>query len=319
MDRVRLYFKREPSVLAIYVVLALVLTLWVLSNRNLTTLSVTVTISQKVPLVLATIGAAIVIIGRGIDLSVGAVLTIANVTIAAGTARSGSSVPWIFVGLGIALVAGLVNGICVAYLKLPALIVTLATQSILLGTALYILPNPGGAVDRWMKDLPLLIIAGVPLMLLLLILVPLLTWYPLQATRYGTALRSAGGDAAAAFSTGINTQRVEMSTYVLSAFFAGLGGVVMSMNAGSGDPTIGVPYTLNTIAACVLGGVALSGGRGTIAGPIAGALVISFLGSLLFALDINPYWQYVVTGSLLVLAIAAPLIIRGISRRKEFA
>ena len=94
---------------------------------------------------------------------------------------------------------------------------------------------------------------------------------------------------------------------MLAAFFAWLGGVFLTMNAGSGDPSIGVPYTLNAIAAAVIGGVALSGGRGTIVGAVAGALILSFINNLLFALGVNVYWQYLATGVLLLAALAVPV------------
>ena len=316
MRTVRNYFRREPSVLAAWGVLAVIVAIW-LTGTTLNLLSVTIMISQKVPLVLAAIGAAIVIMGRGIDLSVGAVLTVVNTIIAAGTALYGNTVVWIGIGLVVALVAGAVNGICVAWLRLPPLIVTLGVQSILLGTALYILPTPGGAVDDWMKELPLLLVGPLPLMLLIAIAVPLLIWYPLRRSRFGVALLSSGADESAAYASGINVKRTVISSYMLSAFFAGLAGVVMSMNTGSGDPTIGVPFTLNTIAAAVVGGVSLAGGRGTIAGPIAGALVVGFIGNLLFSLGVNPYWQYVVTGVVLIVAIAVPAGLRALRAERQ--
>lgn len=301
------YFRREPAVVTVYAALAIILVAWAVAVPNLSTLAVTVSISQKLPLVIATIGAAIVIMGKGIDLSVGAIITVVNVIIAAG---GSGSFKWILVGLLVAVVAGLVNGVSVAYLGLPPLVVTLATQSILLGVALYILPTPGGIVDSWLTATPLLLVGPIPLSIILIVLIPLMTWYPLQATRYGSALMSTGADATAAYASGIRTKRIVMSSYVLSAFFAGLAGVFITMNTGTGDPIIGVTYTLNTIAAAVVGGISLRGGRGAIAGAIAGALVISFINNLLFSMGINTYWQYVVTGAILILAIALPLIRR---------
>ena len=317
MRTARNYLRREPSVLAAWVVLALIVGIWLAGTSNLSVLSVTIMIGQKVPLVLASIGAAIVIMSRGIDLSVGAVLTVVNTIIAAGTAAHGNSVVWIGVGMGVALAAGAINGLCVAWLRLPPLIVTLAVQSILLGVALYVLPTPGGKVDGWLKDLPLLLVGPVPLMLLIVIAVPLVTWYPLRRSRFGSALLSSGADEGAAYASGINVKKTVVSSYMLSAFFAGLAGVIMSMNTGSGDPTIGVPFTLNTIAAAVVGGVSLAGGRGTIAGPIAGALVVSFIGNLLFSMGVNSYWQYVVTGAVLIVAIAIPAGLRAIRAGRQ--
>ena len=316
MRTMRTYLRREPSVPAAWAVLLVIVLIW-LAGSSVSVLSVTIMIGQKVPLVLASIGAAIVIMSRGIDLSVGAVLTVVNTIIAAGTAAFGNSLAWIGVGLAVALAAGLVNGVCVAWLRLPPLIVTLAVQSILLGVALYVLPTPGGAVDAWLKDLPLVLVGPFPLMLLIVIAAPLLIWYPLRRSRFGTALLSSGADVSAAYASGINVRRTVVSSYVLSALFAGLAGIVMSMNTGSGDPTIGVPFTMNTIAAAVVGGVSLAGGRGTIAGPIAGALVVSFIGNLLFSMGVNSYWQYVVTGAVLIVAIAIPAGLRAIRAGRQ--
>jgi len=183
--------------------------------------------------------------------------------------------------------------------------------------ALYVLPTPGGAVDAWLKDLPLVLVGPFPLMLLIVVAAPLLIWYPLRRSRFGTALLSSGADESAAYASGINVRRTVVSSYVLSALFAGLAGIVMSMNTGSGDPTIGVPFTMNTIAAAVVGGVSLAGGRGTIAGPIAGALVVSFIGNLLFSMGVNSYWQYVVTGAVLIVAIAIPAGLRAIRAGRQ--
>ena len=316
MRTMRTYLRREPSVPAAWAVLLVIVLIW-LAGSSVSVLSVTIMIGQKVPLVLASIGAAIVIMSRGIDLSVGAVLTVVNTIIAAGTAAFGNSLAWIGVGLAVALAAGLVNGVCVAWLRLPPLIVTLAVQSILLGVALYVLPTPGGAVDAWLKDLPLVLVGPFPLMLLIVIAAPLLIWYPLRRSRFGTALLSSGADESAAYASGINVRRTVVSSYVLSALFAGLAGIVMSMNTGSGDPTIGVPFTMNTIAAAVVGGVSLAGGRGTIAGPIAGALVVSFIGNLLFSMGVNSYWQYAVTGAVLIVAIAIPAGLRAIRAGRQ--
>lgn len=316
MRTMRTYLRREPSVPAAWAVLLVIVLIW-LAGSSVSVLSVTIMIGQKVPLVLASIGAAIVIMSRGIDLSVGAVLTVVNTIIAAGTVAFGNSLAWIGVGLAVALVAGLVNGLCVAWLRLPPLIVTLAVQSILLGVALYVLPTPGGAVDAWLKDLPLMLVGPFPLMLLIVVAAPLLIWYPLRRSRFGTALLSSGADESAAYASGINVRRTVVSSYVLSALFAGLAGIVMSMNTGSGDPTIGVPFTMNTIAAAVVGGVSLAGGRGTIAGPIAGALVVSFIGNLLFSMGVNSYWQYVVTGAVLIVAIAIPAGLRAIRAGRQ--
>lgn len=303
------FLRREPSVAVAYLVLAAIVVGWVLATPRIGILPITNTLGQKLPLVCVTIGAAIVLISRGVDLSVGGTLTLVNVIIAKGAGVDGNIAFWAFVALLAALTAGVVNGFLVAWRRLSPLIVTLATQSVLFGFALYVLPIPGGAVPEWFSRMPLQLIGPLPLVGLLIVLVPVLFWWPLKRSPYGTALYAVGNDEAAAFTSGIRVRLTTASAYVLAAFFAWLGGLFLTMNAGAGDPSIGVPYTLNSIAAAVIGGVALSGGRGTIAGAVAGALILSFINNLLFALGVNVYWQYLATGVLLLAALAVPFII----------
>jgi ribose transport system permease protein len=317
MNAVRQYVRREPAVVVAYIVLVVIVVTWILVTPRITTLSMTTTISQKLPLVLVAIGEMIVIVSRGIDLSVGGTVTLANVIVAAGSAHFGNTVLWVLVALAVVALAGMLNGVFVALLGLPALIVTLATQSILLGVALYILPNPGGHVDAWFAKLPRLLIGPIPLMAILLVAVPLVIWLPLRRSRFGTALYAVGNDSAAAFVSGIAVRRTTITAYGLSGLFAGLAGVVLAMNTGSGDATIGVSFTLTAIAAAVIGGVLLSGGRGTVTGTVAGALVLSFISNLLFGLGINAYWQHVVTGAILIIALAAPFLLGRANRRRS--
>lgn len=318
MNPVFVTLRREPAVGVASAALVLLFSIWILTTPNLTVLSFTITMAQKVPLTLVAAGQAIAIMSKGIDLSVGAVLTMSNVVIAAGTAvTEHSTILWIAAALGVGLLAGAVNGLCVALLELPPLIVTLATQSILFGAALYILPRPGGVVETWMVDAPLLLIGPVPLVLIVMVLVPAMLWYPLRRGRFGLALLSSGADPGAAFASGVRVEPTIVMAYMLSSLFSAIAGILVTMNSGSGDATIGTSYTMNAIAACVVGGVALQGGRGTVSGAIAGALLISFITNLLFSMGVNAYWQYVITGIILVLAISVPLIGKLIRRGGE--
>lgn len=307
---VREFLRREPAVIVASVVLVIIIAVWILLTPNLSVGSLTNSVAGKLPLVMAAIGAAIVIVSRGIDLSVGGTLALANVIIARGSAADGNTAVWIVVALLAALIAGLINGLLVSALRLPPLIVTLATQSVLVGVALYILPTPGGTVALWFSSLAVTLVGPIPLVLILLIAVPLAVWLPIRRSRFGTALYAVGNDESAAFVSGIRVGRTVVLAYVLSALFAAFGGILLTMNTVSGDPNIGTPYTLNSIAAAVLGGVALSGGRGTITGAIVGALTLSFITNLLFSAGVSSYWQYVVTGGLLIVTLAVPHITR---------
>lgn len=303
------FIRREPSVAVAYIVLAIIVVGWILATPRIGILPITNTLGQKLPLVCVTIGAAIVLISRGVDLSIGGTLTLVNVIIAKGASADGNVALWAFVALLAALAAGALNGVLVAWWRLSPLIVTLATQSVLFGVALYVLPIPGGEVPSWFSRLPLMLIGPIPLVGLLMVLVPLLFWWPLKRSPYGLALYAVGNDEGAAFTSGIRVRLTTASAYVLAAFFAWLGGLFLTMNAGAGDPSIGIPFTLNAIAAAVIGGVALSGGRGTIIGAVAGALILSFINNLLFAIGVSSYWQLPATGLLLLAALAVPFII----------
>jgi len=310
------YFRREPGCLIAYVVLTVVVGVWLWLTPSMSLGSFTNTIGQKIPLAMVAIGATVVIVTRGIDLSVGGILALVNVIIAKGALADGNVIMWTSVALIAAILVGVVNGVLVAYAKLPALIVTLATLSILSGIALYILPTPGGGVPVWFSDIPLTLIGPIPLAVILLVAVPAMIWLPIRKSRLGTAMFAVGNDEAAAFVSGIKVQSTTAFAYVLSGLFSGIGGVFITMITVSGDPNIGVPFTLNSIAAAVLGGAALAGGRGTIAGAIAGAFILSFITNLLFSMGIESYWQYTVTGALLVAALAVPHLLGAIRPRK---
>ncbi|NQX13858.1 ABC transporter permease [Microbacteriaceae bacterium VKM Ac-2855] len=314
------FARREPAVLIAYAALAITVIAWASLVPQLTLLSVTNSIGQKLPIVCVTIGVAIVLISRGVDLSVGAILTLANVIVAKGSEATGQIGLWILVAFIAAGLAGALNGILISVVRLSPLIVTLGTSSVLFGVSLYIAPVPGGSAPDWFSGIPLLLVGPIPLVVLLLILIPVVLWWPLKRSRYGTALYAVGNDEGAAFTAGVDVRSTLTWAYVLSALFSALGGVILTMNAGSGDANIGASYTLTAVAGAAVGGVALSGGRGTVVGAVAGALILSFLNNLLFTMGINTYWQYVATGVLLLLALSIPLglgAVRKILERKR--
>jgi ribose transport system permease protein len=268
-------------------------------------------VAQRLPLVFVAIGQTIVVICRGFDLSVAGIVTVTNVVVATtmGTGVSGV-VGGVAMGLIVGVATGLVNGVLVGYLRLPPIIVTLATWSILAGLALYILPRPGGEVARGFADFPLESVGPIPISFVALIAVPGLLWWPVSRSRLGHRLLAVGGDERAAYESGVEVARTKVVAFVGCGLFASIGGLFLTMQAASGDPRIGDPFTLNSIAAVALGGALLSGGRGSVAASVAGALVLATLPSVLFLAGLSTYWQYIVTGTILVLAVAASSITR---------
>ena len=271
------------------------------------------------PLILLTIGQAIVLIGGGIDISVGATMSIVNTILATRVGLDGSpELMWqyVFISLLAGLLAGAINGFFIAYLRLQPIITTYATSFLYAGFALFLLPNPGGGIPAEIANLyrtttPL----NLPLAFYVIAIL-LLLWVYVSSTRYGKYLFAVGGKAEAAYETAVPVTLVQFSIYVVSGFMAALAGIAITMLSGSGNADIGGPMTLNSITAVVIGGNAFSGGIGGVAGPIMGAVTLSLLQNIISFSDINTGWETLVKATIIVVALAAPGIINLIRRRR---
>jgi ribose transport system permease protein len=240
----------------------------------------------------------------GIDLSLGAVLGLAMAVFATFDAQgAGGVIVAAVLALGAAVAAGAVNGALVAYAGLPPIIVTLAASFLWSGVTLVVLPQPGGHVPGGLVDAYNNGWDGVALPAVG-IAVPLLLWRLYRSTRYGLALYAVGGNEHGAFASGLHTRGVKIGGYALAGVFTGLAGIGLAIQTGSADPTIGTPYTLNSIAASVLGGISFFGGVGRMRGTVLGALVIGLLTNLLLFTGISPFYQLILQGVVLVVALA---------------
>lgn len=271
------------------------------------------------PLVLLAAGQAVVIIGGGIDISVGSIVSIINTILATRVGLEGSpEMMWKYVALSLLVgaLAGAVNGFFVAYLRLQPIITTYATSFLYAGVALYILPNPGGGIPARIAELyrntsPV----GLPLAFFVIGIV-LLAWAYIRAMRFGNYLYAVGGRALAAYETGVPVTTVQFSTYVISGFMAALAGIAITMLSGSGNAEIGASMTLNSITAVVIGGTAMSGGVGGVAGPVMGALTLGVIQNIISFARINTWWETFVKAIIIVIALAMPGII-SLFRRRE--
>lgn len=272
------------------------------------------------PLILLAVGQAIVILGGGIDISVGAIASIVNTVLATRVGLDGSPQEmwtYVFLSLLIGLLAGAINGFFIAYLRLQPIITTYATSFLYAGFALYILPNPGGGIPATIAQLyrsstPL----NLPLAFFIILLV-LLIWLYLKSTRYGRFLYAVGGRPQAAYETAVPVTWVQFSMYVISGLMAALSGIAITMLSGSGNADIGGPMTLNSITAVVIGGNALSGGVGGVAGPIMGAITLGVLQNIISFADIDTWWETLVRATIIVVALAAPGIVNLFRRRQS--
>ncbi len=271
------------------------------------------------PLIILAAGQAIVILGGGIDISVGSIVSIVNAILATQVGLQGDPQKmYLMMGmvLLVGMLAGALNGFFVAYMRLQPIITTYATSFLYAGLALFILPNPGGGTPQvfstfYRDTTPL----GLPLAFYI-ILITLLAWYMIQQTRYGRYLFAVGGKAEAAYETAVPVSMVQFSTYVISGLMAGFSGIAITLLTGSGNAGIGDQYTLSSITAVVVGGTALSGGVGGVAGAIIGAITLGFIKNIISFANVDLWWQTFVNAAIIVAALAAPGVIN-LFRRKR--
>jgi len=276
-------------------------------NRNMRVL---------LPTMLLTVGQAIVIIGGGIDLSVGTMVSMINailVTRILPDSTSSEIALGFFLACGTGILAGMFNGLCVAYLRLQPVVTTYATSFVFSGIALAILPRPAGQIPRPLTDFYRNPQLGIPTAVYIIILL-LIFWVLLRSTRYGQFLFATGSKANAAYTTGVPVVRIRFSTYVWSGLFAAFAAIALTLLSGSGDPRLGDDMTLPTIVAVVLGGTRLSGGQGGIAGPLMGVAILTVIGNIISFANIESWYQDLVNALIIIIALAGPGIVRLIRR-----
>ncbi len=271
------------------------------------------------PLILLAVGQAVVLLGGGIDISVGSIVGIVNTILATRVGLEGSPErmwQFVLISLLVGVLAGAINGFFIAYLRLQPIITTYATSFLYAGFALFILPNPGGGIPADIANLyrtstPL----GLPLAFYIVAVV-LLIWIYVSSTRYGKYLFAVGGKADAAYETAVPVTFVQFSIYVISGLMAALSGIAITMLSGSGNAEIGSSMTLNSITAAVIGGNSFSGGIGGVTGPVLGAITLSLIQNIISFAHIDTWWETLVKATIIVVALAAPGAIDLIRRRR---
>jgi ribose transport system permease protein len=277
------------------------------------------------PLVFCAVAQTCVVLGGGIDLSIGAMMAVANVVAARYMFHHDFQTALLvgFLVLCGGTLAGSLNGLIAVRTRVPDIVVTLAMSFVWGGVALLILPRPGGgAPDAFMEIASgHLITPWVPNGILLLIGVVAAVWIPLKLGRLGLALYAVGSDRTAAFRRGVRIGPTRVFSYALGGFFAAWGGLALMMSTGIGSPLAGTIYTLSGVSAIVLGGVSLAGGRGGVMGPIIAAFVLTQVPADLILSGTDPNFGQVIQGCLIVLVVMAgglaPLLRRRVTRSKD--
>lgn len=262
--------------------------------------------NQGVALALVAIGQTLVVLTSGIDISIGAIMALSNCV--ASVVVQGSPMQ---VALGVVVVllvgttCGIVNGLIIVYARIQPIVATLATGTIYTGTALLVRPTPGGEVDPGLSDFMTGTLGDlVPTSLVALAVVVLVVWEPLRRSLTGRTLFALGSAEQAAYMSGLSIDRAKVVAYATAGLFAAMGGLFLGFQTASGDPAVGLPYTLNSVAAVVLGGAALSGGAASVLGTIAGAFMLRTIGSLMFFTGVPPLAQPLFEGLVLISAVA---------------
>lgn len=310
LGRIRVASWATAALLVAAVVAAIVL-----QPNLLSPYGVASTFATFLPLVLVAVAQAIVVIGGGLDLSAGAIVALSSVVaVQVMQGQDGSVLLGFLAALGTGLACGVVNGLIVSRLRLQPLIATFATASVFSGLALLVLPSPGGTVPAIITGTFRQAVGGVPVSVLLVVAVAV-GWLVLRQLRIMRHIRATGGDPAAAFASLVPVTRAQLTSYALSGVICGLAGLAVLGNSGSGDPFIGGALALNSVAAVVVGGIALRGGIGSPIGAIAGAITLSLASTILFALNLPTSWRALAAGLVVILALALSAL--GAPRRQR--
>jgi ribose transport system permease protein len=264
--------------------------------------------NKAVLLAFVAMAQALVVITAGIDLSVGMMLTLTNCLASWIVVGSAAETALGVVGvLATGLACGAINGAVVIFGRLQPIVTTIATGAMFYGVALFLRPNPGGSVNETLADaLTGRLFGFLPASLVVLTLAVLIIWVPYSRSVVGRAAYATGSAETAAYMSGVPIQRAKFFAYTLAGLLASIGGLFLTFFSYTGEAAYasGNAYTLFSIAAVVLGGVSLMGGRGSAVGAIFGALAFRTIGDLLFVFDFDPLWQPLFQGVVLMLAVS---------------
>ena len=308
MDKkAKLSFANLYSTYGVFFILVIEFLIFSLASKSFLTLGNILSVGRQMSFTgIAAIGMTLVMLTGGIDISVGSMLAMAGVLCAKLSADVGLPL-WIAVVITLLIGAlfGLINGAAVPRLHIPALIATLATQTILKGIA-YLLTNavPVKNLSATYKFLGQGYIFGViPVPLIITVALYVLAWWYLDKTYLGRRVYLSGGNEEAARLSGINTKWTITGTYVFSGVFAAIAGVLMAARLGSGQPSVGSGFEMDVITATVLGGISVNGGKGKVVNVFVGACIMGVLANGMTMLNINQYLQWIINGLVLLFAV----------------
>lgn len=296
---------RLPVATAVTLLVVVLVANLLVADNFLTAFNIRSIFANVIPLAAVAVGQTVIVLGRGIDLSIGAIATLSSVVTVSMVEPLGMTGA-LLVGLATGAGCGVVNGILVAVVRLQPIVATFATSFVWSGLALFVLP-PGAEAAPRMPDSIVQgyrdSLLGIPVAAWLLVALAA-SWLLLKRTRLIRHVYAVGGDEQAAFATGVRVAKVQIMTYVVGGLYASLASFAMLANSGSADALAGAGLTLASVAALVVGGTRLSGGAGGAGGTIIGVLVLQLLTSLLVAIRPPTDVRQLIDGLLVILALA---------------
>ncbi len=268
------------------------------------------------PLALVGVGQTLAILTRGIDLSVGGILSTATALLATRFQGTGIIlVAELLAVLALGVLGGAINGVVIAKTSLQPFIVTLSTWSIWSGIAILLLPQQGGTVSPELTSWLTGSVFGVPKSVIGIATLSGL-WIWVRWSHFILDLKAIGSDVRKADLAGVRVDRRKIETYVVSGAFAALAGIWLAGQQGGGSPVVGNDYILTSVAAVVIGGTSIFGGRGSVAGTIAGALALLMIPDLIFTLNISSFWTGFIQGLLLIVAVLISSLVLQVGRSR---
>lgn len=303
----RVDLTRRPYLPAIAVTLLLFVLNGFLQPKTLRPVAIAADISTYLPLILLAVGQTYVILASDIDLSVGSIISLVNVvTVSVMTALGGSYgaiMAGILVGMLVGIMCGAFNGFCVAVLRFQPIVSTFASGIVFAGIALWILPQAGlAAPDAYWETYGDNLV-GIPFVLWILAAMAV-TVALIAKLVFSRSLLAVGGNIQSAYQSGLPVSGLRISAYILCGLFSALSALCLTGDTASGDPLLGAKMILGSIAAVVLGGTALSGGRGNPLGSIFGAVILGLIGSVVFFAGVPFEYQNLVQGLIVLAALA---------------
>ncbi len=296
----------------IYAVIILIAVLSITSRSFLSIANLMNVMRQTSLIAIIAVGIFFIMVGGGIDISVGSLVGLTGIVFSAGIVKLGVD-PFLAALLALAIggAAGAINGFATAYIGIPPFIATLGMMSVARGVTYVItnaypisgLPESIAFIGRGYLAYSKSLHAGVPWPVVIMLVVYIVCHFISQRTRFGRFVYAAGGNLEAAYLSGIKVKRVILATYVIGGALSALSGIILVSRLASGQPNAGIGWEFEAITAAVIGGVSITGGQGKLVGVFFGAILMGLLTNGMTLLNVNSYYQQIIKGLVLVLAI----------------